>query len=652
MAYRELYAEVLEPDCGPALGLRGASAYDAPVAAVPIEVNRTEVAGAPVFWAEGPPPFTGLLRFRVGRADETLAAAGITHLVEHLAVFAVGPAATFPAGGMVDATSTAFFASGTADEVGDFLSSVARALTQLPLERLELEKQVLLTEAASWASGMQANLMSYRFGAAGHGLVGYRELGLRRVTAEEVDAWAQQYFTHDNAAVWFTGPVPDGFSLGLPTGQRRLPPDPDPIPELELPTYVREGHGGVAVAFTGNRATALTTSLALAAEAAHARLRLEAGVSYAITATYEPLTADVAHLTLGADCLDDQADAAQDGLLGLIERLAAEGPTSEEFERAVNSRKKAILDPLAVASHLDGAASNELFGAPVLSAEELLRQVDALTERAIATAVAEILPTAIVIAPEHVAAPRGAYRPYAAWTDEPLTGRVYRARKARPWRKRGEIVAAPEGISFLPTAGDVVTVRFDECVAVLQSGRSRLTLVDRDGSWIELQRRNVRDADALFAEIEQHIPHDRFVPMDLDEEAVVDDLATEKLSRRWVVADELKRLPGLLAPGEELLNLAEANRGLKAGLLALTDRRVIFLYAGMTGRRRDVLEFPLADISSVDGRAGIFALVGSRIVLVASGTTTKFKDIVPRERAPEIVEEIRARIQRSLVTRA
>jgi hypothetical protein len=608
------------------------------------EVQRTEVNGIPAFWADGPPPFTGMLLFRVGRSDESLASGGITHLVEHLAVFAVGPT-RFQAGGMVDTTRTAFFASGTVDEVAGFLTDVTRALTSLPLDRLELEKQVLLTEAASWSPGAWANLMSLRFGAAAHGLMGYQEFGLRRVSKDEVSAWTQEYFTRDNAALWMTGPLPEGFGLDLPAGQRRPPVEPKPISELELPAYVREGRGGVAVSFMGTRSTALTTTLAIAAEAAHESLRLGAGMTYSVAGGYEPFTADLVHVTLGADCLDEQARAVQDGLLDLLDRLAAEGPGSDELERSVETGKRMITDPLSVASHLDSNAINELFGAPILSPDDLVRELDELTENAIATAVAGLLPTAMVLAPEHTAPPAGAYHRYGSWTDQPVAGRHFRAKRARPWRKLGEIVAGSEGISFVPMDDEVVTIRFDECMAVLRSGSLRFTLIDRDGSWIEIDKRNLNDAEILVGEIERRIPPDRFVPMDTDEKTVVDELAAVKLKRRWAVSDELALLPGHLAPGEKLLNLTEASRGMKAGLIALTDRRLMFLYTGLTGRRRDFLEFAFSDISSVEGRAGTFALAESRIVLVASGTTLKFKDIVPRERAPEIVDEIRSRMR-------
>jgi hypothetical protein len=53
-------------------------------------VQRTTVAGVPAWWAPADGPVTATLMFRTGHADETLANAGITHLVEHLALFPLG----------------------------------------------------------------------------------------------------------------------------------------------------------------------------------------------------------------------------------------------------------------------------------------------------------------------------------------------------------------------------------------------------------------------------------------------------------------------------------------------------------------------------------------------------------------------------------
>jgi predicted Zn-dependent peptidase len=53
-------------------------------------VRQTSIDGVPVFQAEGPLPLTAGLVFGVGRADETFVRGGLTHLVEHLAMSAVG----------------------------------------------------------------------------------------------------------------------------------------------------------------------------------------------------------------------------------------------------------------------------------------------------------------------------------------------------------------------------------------------------------------------------------------------------------------------------------------------------------------------------------------------------------------------------------
>ena len=47
-------------------------------------IRETEVDGVPTLLAPRNGPLAAGLTFRVGQADETLATAGITHLLEHL----------------------------------------------------------------------------------------------------------------------------------------------------------------------------------------------------------------------------------------------------------------------------------------------------------------------------------------------------------------------------------------------------------------------------------------------------------------------------------------------------------------------------------------------------------------------------------------
>jgi hypothetical protein len=114
-------------------------------------VERTAVDGVPVLWANGPEPYVGALVFRVGLADETLATLGLSHLVEHLALHA-GGRRRFDANGFVDETRTVFWAAGTREEVCGFLADVAAGIGSLPLERLDTERRVLLTEAQARAA--------------------------------------------------------------------------------------------------------------------------------------------------------------------------------------------------------------------------------------------------------------------------------------------------------------------------------------------------------------------------------------------------------------------------------------------------------------------------------------------------------------------
>ena len=55
-----------------------------------MEFERSSVDGVPVFWTESGDEMLAGLVFRVGRADESLARGGITHLVEHLALYPLG----------------------------------------------------------------------------------------------------------------------------------------------------------------------------------------------------------------------------------------------------------------------------------------------------------------------------------------------------------------------------------------------------------------------------------------------------------------------------------------------------------------------------------------------------------------------------------
>lgn len=87
----------------------------------------------------------GGIIFRVGVADEPFTHRGFTHLIEHLALS--GFDVPYEYNGFVDATTTNFFAQGSPEELGRFITDSTTALANLPYERLETEVRILLAEA-------------------------------------------------------------------------------------------------------------------------------------------------------------------------------------------------------------------------------------------------------------------------------------------------------------------------------------------------------------------------------------------------------------------------------------------------------------------------------------------------------------------------
>lgn len=479
-----------------------------------IDIGQRTVDGTPVLWAEGPEPCTAALVFRTGRADETLPTAGLSHLVEHLALFRAGMR-RFPANGLVDTSRTVFWATGTKEEAAGFLCDIAAALGDLPLDRLEAEKRVLRTEEESaGGGGAIARLLALRCGAAGYGLVDYRELGLHGLGPDEVAAWARERYTAGNAVAWMTCEPPDGFALPLRAGERLSPPPVDGLPGLRLPAYLAHGTGGVAVGYLTERSTAATTALGIAGERMHQSLRTEAGLSYSIQPWYWPLTSDVAHAVLGADCLDEHGGGVRDGVLGVLEALAAEGPTPTELADALEGRRRMFADPQAVAGLLDGAAGDVLHGLPPRTAAGLLRDAEVLRAEDVSAVVADALRNAILLAPTGVATPDGRWFEYGLPRPARPEGRSYRTKGKLPWSRAPVVVADDNALALVVRDAEDIVVPFDDCVAVVRRSDGWVSLVARDGSQVELAPDGLRGGAELLTLVERRVRPERFVSLE------------------------------------------------------------------------------------------------------------------------------------------
>ena len=607
-------------------------------------MRRTEIDGVPCFWAKGPAPFSAALVFRVGRADETLPRGGVSHIAEHL-VMPASPPREFERNARVENLFTVFWGSGAKDQVLGFLGQTAASILQPPFHRIETERRILLTEAAGNQTGPVEGAMSMRYGPAGHGLVGYDELGLHGLAEEDVRRWIADRFTSGNAAVWMTGAPLRRFRLELPTGTRLPPPHPAAIADVRFPCAFRRGPDDVvAVSFQARRSVALRSAFEILVARTWKALRYEHGLAYEIAHWYEPLTAEAAHATLWVNCLPHNLDAVQSRLLDLVDDLADRGPTAEELADEVATASRQLRDPLTTSATLHYACCEELFGAPPLTADELVRELEALVESDISSALAAARDELLLIVSPAASLARDLvdYPTSSPYRVEGRRCRPTTLPASRTFRRSGLYVGT-EGVSVETVDGDRSTVRFEDCVALLRWRDGNRGLWSRDGFYVHIDPTDWWGGKDAVRFVDARVPEDCVVVIEPDlttRSDTVESVVEAKLKRRWLVSEELERLPGELASGEGLLTLAEANRGLRAGLLVVTDRRVFWLYRHGDDHR---LELSYDDLEGADAKRGF--LQRNLFVRLKDGARFKFGDIVPKERAGEIEQLVLERLR-------
>jgi len=119
----------------------------------------------------------------------------------------------------------------------------------------------------------------------------------------------------------------------------------------------------------------------------------------------------------------------------------------------------------------------------------------------------------------------------------------------------------------------------------------------------------------------------------------IKELLDRKLENKFLVRKEIRRLPELLDPGEALVTACSGTYENHNGLLAVTDRRVLFVEEGMV--RKKLEEFHYGRISSAQRSSGMLT---ATLTIITSGNKSTIKNIVPKVRADEIVTYISGRI--------
>lgn len=496
-------------------------------------VNEAEIGGVRAFWREAPGPMRAGFVFRTGFVDERLVNHGITHLIEHM-ILRAAERGTLAINGVVEPLRTAFFVSGETDEAVGFVNKVVGDLTklgrgELPLDRLDLERQVLLTEAAGRGGDALGGLLAYRWGPRGVGLAAYEEFGLHSTTEEDLAGWAARFFTSGNAALWMTRQPPPELDLGLTDGSRVAVPEVEPL-NLPTPGWFARPTRSIACGMTLSRSFAASALAGVLEQRLKERIRHDLGLSYDVVASYLPYSVDHAHLALFADALPENAPKVREALYAALHEVAADRAVQQELDTYRSVVRQAFDDPGSVPGMLDHEATR-LLTTPK-ERFDLVEELDRLDSGDVAEALVEALPTAVYLVAAGDEVPDVSKLP--DFSSDVVKGKRYSIAQRRVSQMKGgarhqRLIVGDEGASLVYTKNKKITVRFDRAEGLARWSDGSVCLFGSDGFTLVIRPDDWRFGRKAVEKVERGF---RGEPVALTGEGPASPLATSLDSPR------------------------------------------------------------------------------------------------------------------------
>ena len=442
-------------------------------------VRWTQVDGVNVAWADEPGPLRAQLIFRIGKADEHLRINGITHLIEHLALFPLGQQPHYQ-NGTVRTSLTSFETAGDPAEVSAFLAGVCTSLGDLPTDRLTLERRVVETEARRWSGGIRAAALIWRFGPNGPGLWGADEYAVQTADGHSLQTWADQVFTRENAVLVLSGPPSAGLSLPLPSrGRLAVPPLVDMLPRT--PAWFEHSWPDVGVLALVPRGSAAAAYVHALRHELVDNLRFKLGVAYSPSVDYEPYDGSTAFVFGQTDAHRDHLEEVAQVVAGTVAALAERGPAPErvrEFREALVARDSLPGASLAAALH---EASDLLLSGTYTPISEVRARGEAMTDEDVAELARTAWKSLLYALPQGATLPVDrAVRAPRFSLEPPVAGHRFRllgdARADDP-----SLVVGADGLTFDHGGERTSTVRFATCRLALAWPDGRRVLVSPEG---------------------------------------------------------------------------------------------------------------------------------------------------------------------------
>ncbi|MEH1167050.1 insulinase family protein [Micromonospora sp. CPCC 205539] len=469
-------------------------------------IQHLDVDGVPTLLAPTGGPMRAGLTFRVGTADETLGRAGITHLLEHLALAPLG-LADYHVNGATAQAFTTFHTTGSETDIAAFLTAVCGHLRELPVARLDIEKDILRTEWSSRGAAAVDDIPLWRHGARDYGLTSYPEWGLNALTADDLRAWSARWFTRENAVLWIAGDrVPAGLRLPLPAGTRQaVPVASSALPRT--PAYFVSGSRAVVLDSVVRRRTAAGVFAAVLERELYRSLRQDAGLSYTTTTGYDPRGDGYATLRALADALPEKQDAVLGGFIDVLAKMRVGRIEQADLDATIAKREDFLGIAEVDAARLPSYALNVLTGEPNLSIDEHRAELKAVDLADLHEVAGEVMASALLMVPGGLTADWAGFVAAPTHSADVVQGTTYASRGGN-----GGLRIGVDGVSLL-RADSPLTVRYADCSAMLVWPDGARQLIGSDAIALHIEPTLFNLHPAALPVIDAQVPADRQIAM-------------------------------------------------------------------------------------------------------------------------------------------
>lgn len=490
-------------------------------------VSVVDVDGIPAYWADVRSAFVGSLIFGVGRRDETARTAGLAHLIEHLVMARIGRVHLAHNATTGD-EAVAFYAQGSPAAVADYLTRVAHAIStlhEITDDAVAEQRRIISNELGDDDERPGRGHLVDRFGNQSLGLLDLGSPAHRSHTRAEVLRFADDWLHAGNAALSFTGAVPEGLSLRLPPA-RPMPARPEPT-VIRHGQWVVNGQTPVVISLALDTEDLATANIAatLVADALFDTLRTERHLIYSADPFFFPLSSESCIAGYALDPRPEHALEAAAAALEVIRGFASDGPTAEAIAEQIARSQASDDEPDSHVEYVESRAASMLRGRSERGDVSAPPPVDGVTPDGVKALLARALESVFVTfgddleaeSEEQITKALGLppaedpdphfvslskwelMRHYTQDTTEIFSGKLFSG-------ARGEdLVVDTERISLV--ADGVFEVRFDDIVLATYSEQLKLwSLMARPGHILFVDLDQWRGAKKLHALLGDRIP--------------------------------------------------------------------------------------------------------------------------------------------------